>query len=50
MKDEIDMRQKQYELSRRPAWKKIASGLGEARGIILGGDLGVLTRQSRVFQ
>ena len=45
MKDEIDMRQKQYELSRRPAWKKIASGLGEARGIILGGDLGVLTRQ-----
>jgi hypothetical protein len=45
MKDEIDMRQKQYELSQRPAWKKIASGLGEARGIILGGDLGVLTRQ-----
>jgi hypothetical protein len=45
MKDEIDMRQKQYELNQRPAWKKIASGLGEARGIILGGDLGVLTRQ-----
>jgi hypothetical protein len=45
MKDEIDMRQKQYELSQRPAWKKIVSGLGETRGIILGGDLGVLTRQ-----
>lgn len=45
MKDEIDLRQKEYELSQQPAWQKALRGLGEARGIVLGGDLGVLTRQ-----
>ncbi|MEI7452846.1 MAG: hypothetical protein WCK04_01295 [Actinomycetes bacterium] len=45
MKDEIDLRQKEYELSQQPAWKKGVRALGEVRGIILGGDLGVLTRQ-----
>jgi hypothetical protein len=45
MKDEIDLRQKEYELSQQPAWQKGVRALGEARGIILGGDLGVLTRQ-----
>jgi len=45
MKDEIDLRQKEYELNQQPAWQKGVRALGEARGIILGGDLGVLTRQ-----
>jgi hypothetical protein len=45
MKDEIDLRQKEHELSQQPAWQKGVRALGEARGIILGGDLGVLTRQ-----
>lgn len=45
MKDKIDLRQKEHELSQQPAWQKALRGLGEARGIVLGGDLGVLTRQ-----
>lgn len=45
LKREVDMKAKEELLRQRPLWKKALSQLGQVRGIILGSDIGVLTRQ-----
>lgn len=45
LKREVDMHVKEQELKNRPLWKKALSQLNQVRGVILGSDVGVLTRQ-----